>query len=321
VRIFGKAEWLNPGGSVKDRPAWAIVRAGLASGEIASSGSASGESASSDVASGEIASGEIASNDLASSEAASGGSVGEQPAGEGIRRRLLDASSGNTAIGYAMLGAAVGFGVTLCVPANASRDRLRTLRAYGAEVVLTDPLEGSDGAIVHARTLAAARPELYWYADQYGNPENWRSHYRTTAEEIWQQTGGEITHFVAGLGTTGTLTGTARRLRELRPGIGVAALQPEGALHGIEGLKHLDSSIRPGIYDDSLVDLDLRVATEEAQEAARRLAREAGLLVGTSSGAAWTACCRLAEELESGLIVTVLPDGGERYLDQDWWAS
>ncbi|MFQ5678132.1 MAG: PLP-dependent cysteine synthase family protein [Gemmatimonadota bacterium] len=272
VRILGKAEWFNPGGSVKDRPAWRIVRRALREGMLP-------------------------------------------------ERRLLDASSGNTAIAYAWLGSAIGFPVTLCLPANASPERLGTLRAYGAELVLTDPLEGTDGAIQRARRLAAAHPRRFWYADQYANAENWRAHYLGTATEIWAQTRGRLTHFVAGLGTSGTLVGTGRRLRELRPTVRIVSVEPAEPLHGLEGLKHMETALRPAIYDDSVAHERLGVATEEAQEHAVRLAREAGLLVGPSSGAAYAAALRVAARLEHGTIVPVLPDAGTRYLGGPWWSK
>lgn len=271
VEIRGKAEWLNPGGSVKDRTAWSIVRDGLWTGRL-------------------------------------------------TNRSLLDASSGNTAIAYAMIGAAVGFEVTLCVPENASPERLRTLEAYGARLILTDALEGTDGSILEARRLAKAAPDRYWHADQYSNPANWRAHYDGTALEIWRQSGGGVTHFVAGLGTTGTLVGTGRRLRALRERVRIIAVEPVEALHGIEGLKNLDSALRPAIYDPGVADERLRVSTDEAQACARRLARESGLFVGTSSGAAYAACVRVANRLEAGKIVTILPDGGSRYLSESWTA-
>lgn len=259
-----KAEWLNPGGSVKDRPALFILREGIARGEL--------------------------------------------PA-----KRLLDASSGNTAIAYAMLGAAAGIGVTVCVPANASTERKALLRTYGAEVIFSDPLDGSDGAIRAARALAAAHPDVYWYADQYNHPANPRAHFLTTAEELWRQTEGRITHLVAGLGTTGTLMGTGRRLRELNPAIALVAVQPDGPFHGLEGLKHLATAIVPGIYDPALADRTEFVATEEADEMVRRLARQAGLLVGWSTGAAVVA----AERLPSNAVVVVIaPDSGARYLSE-----
>jgi len=261
-----KAEWLNPGGSVKDRPALFILRDGIARGEL--------------------------------------------PA-----KRLLDASSGNTAIAYAMLGAAAGIGVTVCVPANASVERKALLEAYGAEVVFTDPLDGSDGAIRRARQLAAAQPERYWYADQYNHPANPRAHYLTTADELWRQTAGRVTHLVAGLGTTGTLMGTGRRLKERNPAVELVAVQPDGPFHGLEGLKHLASAIVPGIYDPVLPDRTEFVATEEAEEAVRRLAKQTGLFVGWSTGAALVAAERLGAP-SSALVVAIAPDSGDRYLSE-----
>jgi len=268
-----KAEWLNPGGSVKDRTALFILRDGIARGELP-------------------------------------------------RKRLLDASSGNTAIAYAMLGAAAGVGVTVYVPANASTERKLLLEMYGAEVVFTDPLEGTDGAIRKARELAAARPDLYWYADQYGHPANPRAHYLTTAEEIWRQTDGRITHFVAGLGTTGTMMGAGRRLKELNPRIELVAVQPDGPFHGLEGLKHLATAIVPRIYDPGVPDRTEFIATEEAEDAVRRLAREAGLFVGWSTGAAVVAAERILTALDrprpaaTALIVVIAPDAGTRYLSE-----
>lgn len=272
VGIVGKAEWLNPGGSVKDRAALGIVGAARSEGILPG-------------------------------------------------RTLLDASSGNTAIAYAMLGAAMGFEVAICLPANASTERKRTLEAYGAETVLTDPVEGMDGARARARELAGARPDRYWYADQYANPENWRAHYRGTGPEIWRQTAGRITHLVAGLGTTGTLTGAGRRLRELDPGVRLVAVEPDQPFHGLEGLKHLPSSNVPEIYDASLVDRRIGVGTEEGYRWATRLARGSGLFVGPSSGAAYAAARRVAAELERGTVAVVLPDGGSRYLAEAWWTG
>ena len=270
VRLLAKAEWLNPGGSVKDRAARAIVFDAEAAGLLP-------------------------------------------------RVRLLDASSGNTAIAYAMLGAARGFGVTICLPANASGERRTLLRAYGAEIVETDPLEGSDGAIRRARALAAEETGRYCYADQYNNPANARAHYETTGPEIWRQTRGAITHLVAGVGTAGTLMGTGRYLRERRPDIRLVAVEPDEAFHGLEGLKHLPTSIVPGIYDAALPSRTMRVRTEEAYDMTRRLARQLGLLVGLSSGAAAVAAYHVAAGLEAGCVVTVFPDGAERYLSLGLW--
>jgi len=272
-RVFLKCEWLNPGGSVKDRTALFILRDGIARGELP-------------------------------------------------RKRLLDASSGNTAIAYAMLGAAAGVGVTVYVPENVSTERKLLLEMYGAEVVFTDPLEGTDGAIRKARELAVARPDLYWYGDQYSHPANPRGHYLTTAEEIWRQTDGRITHFVAGLGTTGTMMGTGRRLKELNPRIELVAVQPDGPFHGLEGLKHLATAIVPRIYDPSVPDRTEFIATEHAEDAVRRLARDAGLFVGWSTGAAVVAAERLFTARDrprpaaTALIVVIGPDSGTRYLSE-----
>ena len=270
--LFLKAEWLNPGGSVKDRAALFILRDGIARGELPG-------------------------------------------------KRLLDASSGNTAIAYAMLGAAAGIGVTVCVPRNASAERQALLDAYGAEVVLTDPLEGSDGAIREARRLAAGRPGRFWYADQYDHPANPRAHSLTTAEELWRQTRGRITHLVAGLGTTGTLVGTGRRLKELNPEIEVVAVQPDGPFHGLEGLKHLATTIVPGIYDPELPDRTEFVSTEDAEDAVRQLAKQAGLLAGWSTGAALVAAERTLSNRppvrpSDAFVVVIAPDSGARYLSE-----
>src|SRR5438132_11429282 len=270
--VFLKAEWLNPGGSVKDRAALFILRDGIAQGVLPG-------------------------------------------------KRLLDASSGNTAIAYAMLGAARGIGITVCVPANASPERKALLEAYGAEVVFTDPLEGSDGAIRRARELAAAHPARYWYADQYNNPANPRAHALTTANELWRQTGGRLTHLVAGLGTTGTLIGTGKRLRELNPAVELVAVQPDGPFHGLEGLKHLETAIVPGIYDPSVPSRTEFVGTEEAEAAVRRLARDAGLFGGWSAGAALVAAERLLSDSPAirpsdAVVVVIAPDSGTRYLSE-----
>jgi cysteine synthase B len=232
-------------------------------------------------------------------------------------KTLLDATSGNTGIAYAMFGAALGIPVQLCVPDNVTAERKRMLRAYGADLVLTDPLESSDGAIREARRRYAADPDRYFYPDQYNNPFNWRAHYDTTGPEIVEQTGGRLTHFVAGLGTSGTFVGVGRRLREDLPRVVLASLQPESPLHGIEGLKHMATAIVPGIYDRTLADIDLRIETERATAMTRRLAREEGLLVGISAGANVAAALEIAEP--PAVVVTVLCDGGERYLSEQFW--
>lgn len=272
ARILLKAEWLNPGGSVKDRPAREILRQGLSSGVL--------------------------------------------PA-----RRLLDASSGNTAIAYAMLGSAAGVRVTVCVPATASPERRALLAVYGAEVVETDALEGSDGAIRRARELAAEHPDRYWYADQYSNAANPAAHYRTTGPEIWRQTRGRVTHLVAGVGTSGTLMGAGRYLRERHRGVRLVAVEPDGPFHGLEGLKHMATAIVPPIYDPSRVDETIHVATESADAMVRQLAVESGLFVGWSAGAAIAAAVELlgrdAEGERFGWVVVVIaPDGGARYLSE-----
>ncbi len=274
VEILGKAEWLNPGGSVKDRAAANIVAQAQASGKLTS--------------------GKI----------------------------LLDSTSGNTGIAYAMIGAAEGFPVTLCMPENVSVERKRILQAYGANILYTDPADGSDGAIRMARELAAKHPDLYYYADQYSNDANWQAHYHGTANEIWQQTEGRITHFVSMLGTSGTFMGTTRRLKELNPRIRCISLQPDSAFHGIEGAKHMASAIVPKIYDPSLADADLGISTEDAYAMAKRLAREEGLLVGISAAAAVVGCLQLARQLkknERAVFVTILCDSGDKYLSERFW--
>jgi cysteine synthase B len=209
--------------------------------------------------------------------------------------------------------------VKLCLPENASRERQRSLQAYGAELILTDPLEGSDGAIRTVRWLYAENPDQYFYPDQYNNPANWQAHYKTTANEVYQQTGGRITHLVAGLGTSGTFIGTGRRLKELNPNIQIISLQPDSPFHGLEGLKHMESAIVPGIYDPDLADADLGIGTEEALNLVKRLAREEGLLVGISSGAALAGALRVARQLNEGVVVVIFPDGGDRYLSEQFW--
>ena len=270
VEVLGKAEWLNPGGSVKDRAALAIVRAAERSGAL-------------------------------------------RPGGT-----ILDATSGNTGISYAWIGARRGYRVRLCVPANAGRARTRMLTTLGAELVLTDPMEGTDGAVREARRLAAQAIEGVCYVDQYSNPANWRAHYHGTAEEIWRDTGGRVTHFVAGIGTSGTLVGAGRRLRELKPGLEVVAVQPDSPYHALEGLKHMPSALVPAIYDPSVHQRVIEVASEEAIEMAKRQGR-LGLPLGASAGAAVVAAARVARALERGLVVVVLPDSAERYLGDPLW--
>jgi cysteine synthase B len=278
VEILGKAEWYNPGGSVKDRAASSIVAEGRRSGQF--------------------------------------------PSG----KTLLDSTSGNTGIAYAMLGAAEGFPVTLCMPENVSRERKHILHAYGANIIYTDPADGSDGAMLKARELVASHPDKYFYADQYSNDANWKAHYHGTANEIWQQTEGRITHFVAMLGTSGTFVGSTRRLKELNPAIQCISLQPDSSFHGIEGAKHMASAIIPKIYDSRLADQDMSIPTEEAYGMAKRLAREAGLLVGISAAAAVVGCLKIAEglrwkEAEQVVIVTILCDSGDKYLSERFWTE
>jgi S-sulfo-L-cysteine synthase (O-acetyl-L-serine-dependent) len=271
VRILGKAEWYNPGGSVKDRPALWMIRDGESSGALTPG------------------------------------------------KTILDATSGNTGIAYAWIGAALGYKVELCMPANASEERKQILRAYGVEFVLTDPGEGSDGAIREVRRLYAEDPERYFYPDQYSNPANPRAHYESTAPEIWEQTGGEITHFVAGLGTSGTFVGTASRLKEYNPEIKVISFEPESAFHGLEGMKHMESAIVPEIYDPTIADENRRIATEDAYEMVKRVAREDGVLIGVSAGAAVATALEVAREIEGGVVVTILCDGADKYLSESFW--
>jgi S-sulfo-L-cysteine synthase (O-acetyl-L-serine-dependent) len=231
-------------------------------------------------------------------------------------KRLLDSTSGNMGIAYATFGAAMGVQVTLAVPANASPERITILRALGAELVLTDPLEGSDGAIRKVHQMAAEQPDRYYYANQYDNPANWQAHYLSTGPEIAQQTSGKVTHFIAGLGTSGTLTGVGRYFREYNPDVQILAVQPDGPYHGLEGLKHMETAIQPGIYDPTLPDRILQISTEEAYEMVLRLAREEGLFVGISSGAAAAAALHTAAGLEEGVVVTIFPDAGYKYLSE-----
>ena len=271
VRILGKAEWRNPGGSVKDRPAMWMIRDGERSGALTP------------------------------------------------EKTILDATSGNTGIAYAWIGAALGYKVKLCMPKNASEERKKILRAYGVDFVLTDPGEGSDGAILEARRLYAEDQERYFYPDQYSNPANPRSHYESTAPEIWEQTEGEVTHFVAGLGTSGTFVGTSTRLKELNPDIKVVSFEPDSAFHGLEGMKHMGSAIVPPIYDPMIADENRATATEDAYAMVKRVAREEGILIGISAGAAVATALEVAREIENGTVVTILCDGADKYLSESFW--
>ena len=271
VQVYAKAEYFNPGGSVKDRPAANMVRRGLSDGRL-------------------------------------------RPG-----QTIIDATSGNTGISYAMLGAAQGYRVRLFLPRNASPERKRILKAYGAELVLTDPALQTDGAIRACRAEHRSRPGRYFYPDQYGNPANWEAHYETTGPEIWRQTQGRVTHFVTGLGTSGTLMGTGRYLREREPAVRIVSMQPSTGFHGLEGLKHMATAMQPPIYDPALADEDVAVDTEDAYEMVKRLAREEGLMVGISSGANVVAALRLAGSLKRGVIVTVLCDGADKYLSERFW--
>src|SRR5688572_17922002 len=274
VEVLAKAEYTNPGGSVKDRAALAMILAGEKSGELTPD------------------------------------------------KTIIDATSGNTGIAYAMLGAARGYRVTLVLPANASDPRKKILRRFGAEIIETDPMGGTDTAQLVARELSAERPDQYFYPDQYNNEANWKAHYATTANEIWWQTNGGVTHFVAGLGTTGTFTGTTRRLKELNPELYAVSAQPASPLHGLEGLKHLETAIVPGIHDARLADENLFVETEAGQAMTRRLAREEGIFVGPSSGANVHAAIEIAKRLDAeATIVTILCDGGGKYLDEQFWSE
>jgi len=272
IELYAKAEHLNPGGSVKDRAALAMILAGEQAGELTKD------------------------------------------------KTILDATSGNTGIAYAMIGAARGYKVALTLPKNASAARKRILKLYGARIIETDPMNGTDGAQIAAKELVKQFPDRYFYSDQYNNEANWKAHYATTAPEIWQQTERRITHFVAGLGTTGTFIGTTRRLKEFNPNLRAISMQPNSPLHGLEGMKHLETAIVPGIYDANLADENVEVATENAQAMTRRLAREEGLFVGVSSGANVFAALRLARQLkEDAVIITILCDGGGKYLNENFW--
>jgi S-sulfo-L-cysteine synthase (O-acetyl-L-serine-dependent) len=274
ITFYAKAEWFNPGGSVKDRPALGMIQAGLSSGQLRDG------------------------------------------------KTLIDATSGNTGIAYAMIGAALSYTVKLCLPESASQERKRILKAYGADLIMTPGDEGTDGAIRRVHEIVAANPTSYFYPDQYSNPANWQAHYRTTAQEIWEQTGGEITHFVAGLGTSGTFMGTTRRLREFNPAIRCISLQPDSSFHGLEGWKHMPTALRPAIYDESLADENLSVGTEDAFRLVKRLAWEEGLLVSPSSAAALLGSFAVAKQIPSGqqaVIVTIFPDSASKYLSERFW--
>ena len=273
VELYAKAEWHNPGGSVKDRAAARMILEGEQTGKL-------------------------------------------RP---GLT--ITDATSGNTGIAYSMIGAAKGYKVKLFLPENASPERKLILRAFGAELVLTSPLEGTDGAIRAVRQLVAEHPGEYFYPDQYSNDANWRAHFDTTGPEIIEQTGGRVTHFLAGLGTSGTFMGTSRALRQFNPNIKVMSFQPDSPFHGLEGLKHMETAMVPSIYDASLADADLRVSTEDAHRCVRRLAREAGLMVGISAGGALAATLQFARTLDRGVLVTVFPDGAEKYLTENFWTA
>jgi cysteine synthase B len=269
--VYAKAEWFNPSGSVKDRPALNILRTAEADGQLTR------------------------------------------------EKILLDSTSGNMGIAYATLGSALGYQVRLVIPENASPERLSILRALGAEFTLSSPLEGSDGAIREARALAAAHPDKYFYANQYNNPANWQAHYYSTGPEIIDQTEGRVTHFVAGLGTSGTFVGTGRALRDFNPNLRLLAFQPDSPFHGLEGLKHMESALVPGIYDAGLADEQRVVSTEAAHAMTRRLAREEGLFVGISAGAAAAAALQVAETLSAGVVVTLFPDAGYKYVSERFW--
>ncbi|MBI5678479.1 MAG: pyridoxal-phosphate dependent enzyme, partial [Planctomycetes bacterium] len=234
---------------------------------------------------------------------------------------IIDSTSGNTGIAYALIGASKGYKVTLVMPQNVSEERKRIVRAFGAKIVFTDPLLGSDGAMIEAKRLVSEEPSKYFYADQYNNPSNWKAHYETTGVDIWKQTGGEITHFIACLGTSGTLMGTGRRLKEYNPDIQVISVEPSTPIHGLEGMKQMSTSIVPGIYDEHFPDRKLMVDTEDAYTAVKRLASEEGFFVGYSSGAALVASLKVASEIDRGLIVTIFPDRGDRYLSTSFWAG
>ncbi len=271
VSIYAKAEWFNPGGSVKDRAALRIIEDGEKSGRLKGN------------------------------------------------RVIIDSTSGNTGIAYAMIGVVKGYPVTLVMPSNISEERKAIIDSYGANITYTDPLKGSDGAIIEVKKIVEESPEKYFFADQYNNPSNPQAHYDTTGVELWEQTGGEITHFVAGLGTTGTLMGTGRRLKEFNPDIELIAVEPSTSIHGLEGLKHIDTAITPGIYDPTLADRKIAVDSEDAYRIVKELGQKEGLLVGYSAGAAMKAALEVAKDLKSGVVVVVFPDSGKNYLSTSFW--
>jgi cysteine synthase B len=274
IEFCAKAEWFNPGGSVKDRAALSMIQAGLASGELRAG------------------------------------------------KTIIDATSGNTGIAYAMIGAALGYPVALCLPDSASHERKRILDAFGAEMIITPGDEGTDGAIRRVQKIVAREPQKYFYPDQYSNAANWQAHYRGTANEIWEQTAGRITHFVTGLGTSGTFVGTTRRLKELNPAIRCVSLQPDAAFHGLEGWKHMPTAIRPAIYDGTLADANLEISTEGAYHLVKRVAREEGLLISPSAAAALLGCFHVANDIptdQSAVVVTVFADAGTKYLSERFW--
>ncbi|OHB94759.1 MAG: cysteine synthase [Planctomycetes bacterium RIFCSPLOWO2_02_FULL_50_16] len=271
VSIYAKAEWFNPGGSVKDRPAIRIIEDGEKSGSLKKD------------------------------------------------KIIIDSTSGNTGIAYAMIGAVKGYTVTLVMPSNISEERKAIVNSYGASIVYTDPLKGSDGAILEVQKIVKETPDKYFFADQYNNPSNPRAHYDTTGVEVWEQTEGEVTHFVAGLGTTGTLMGTGRRLKEFNPDIELIAVEPSTPIHGLEGLKHIETAITPGIYDPKLPDRKIAVDTEDAYKMVKELGQKEGLLVGYSAGAAMKAALEVAKGLKSGVVVVIFPDSGKNYLSTSFW--
>lgn len=273
VRVLAKAEWYNPGGSVKDRAALSMILDGERRGLLTKD------------------------------------------------KTLIDATSGNTGIAYAMIGAQRGYRVKLALPKNASIERKQSLIAYGAELIFTDPAEGTDGAQRFVKDLVDQNPRRYFYPDQYNNDANWRAHYETTAMEIWRQTGGQVTHFVTGLGTSGTFMGVSRRLKELNPAIRCCSVQPDSPLHGLEGMKHMPTAIVPGIYDPGIADEQLEIATEDAHRMVLRLAREEGLLVGVSSGANMVAAMKVAGQLKDGVVVTIFCDSASKYLSEGFWTE